>query len=238
MNELGQYLWLEINLLIRNKRTRRVLTMMPVIMIYLAYMELQANSPVSKSMIVLLMSCTIPIAAASYSQFLFSWDSSYFDGIMARKNNFVTYVKAKYLLMVMLVLVMFIPFIIVFMSTGNTDSVLLFSILLFILGVMCFIMFFFGTFNDGRIELSQSQWFKYQGVKSAQFLLSFIIMLLPLGIYTLFKNILNDSAGKLAIALPGLVFLISSNWWIRHIIVMRFLARKYKNMEGYRKLAT
>jgi hypothetical protein len=62
-------------------------------------------------------------------------------------------------------------------------------------------------------------------------------MLLPLGIYSLFNYLFNPVAGELAIALPGVIFIIFHDWWIKRIIVPQFRNRKYKNLEGYRKLS-
>jgi hypothetical protein len=62
-------------------------------------------------------------------------------------------------------------------------------------------------------------------------------MLLPLGIYSLFNYLFNPIAGEIAIAFPGLIFIIFHDWWIKRIIVPNFRNRKYKNLEGYRKLS-
>jgi hypothetical protein len=234
--EIGRYLSLEINLLIRNKRPRQMLIMLPIFVPYFLFITSRGKHTHNQSMPLLMISIVIGIGVAIYGQFMFSWESAYFDGIMARKNNFVNYVKAKYYLMMTLALILFIPIFITFSITGRIDLVLLFSIFLFTLGVTCFIVIFFGTFNDGRIDLSQSKFFNYQGAQGRQFFQGLIYYLLPISIYYLIKYLINDTAGKLAIAILGIIFIIFHDWWIRKIIVPRFYARKYKNLEGYRNL--
>jgi hypothetical protein len=235
-NEVSRLILLEINLLLRNRRPRQTLLMLPIFVVYFSMMGFK--NPHQGFMPLFLTTFTIGIGASIYGQFLFSWESSYFDGIMTRKNNLVNYVKAKYYLMSALALIVFAMLFTIFSVTGKFDRVLLFSVLLFTLGVMSFIIIFAATFNDGRIDLNKSQFFNYQGVKGNQFLLSFLMMSLPIGFYSLFKFLFNDTTGKLVIVIPGLLFIIFHEWWIKIIIVPRLIARKYKNLEGFRKLST
>jgi hypothetical protein len=235
--EIGRYLSLEISLLTRNKRPRQMLVMIPVFIVYFIFMILNDKNSNSHFPILLIVTMIIGFAASIYGQFMFSWESSYFDNIMARKNNFINYVKAKYYLLSGLSIIVFIPLFLFFSLTKRIDVYLLCSIFIFIIGVNSFIVMYFGTFNDGRIDLSKSSFFNYQGVKGNQFLLTFIFLLLPFGIFSVFKYFFNSIAGEIAIAIPGLIFFIFHNWWIKKIIVPKFLARKYKNLEGYRKLS-
>jgi hypothetical protein len=236
--ETGAYFSLELKLLLRNKRPRQMMVMFPLMVVYLLFIVFKDghNRPDS---VITMMFISMAMAAGSsiYGQFMFSWESIYFDGIMARKNNFVNYVKSKYYLLVSMATIVFIPLIIFFCIKHLFDPILLVSFFLFTLGPLSFIIIFFGTFNDGKIDLNQSSFFNYQGVKGNQFILTLVLMLMPLGIYSLFNYLAGDLAGKLAIIIPGILFIVYHNWWIKAIIVQRFMSRKYKNLEGYRKLS-
>jgi len=179
----------------------------------------------------------IGFGAINYGQFIFSWESSYFDSIMSRKNNFENYVKAKYYLLSALSILSFIPIFIFFLNTQSIDPYLICSVLIFAIGVNSFIIMLLSTFNDGRMDLSRSRFFNYQGIKGNQYLLTFLFLLLPAGIFSLFKYYFNPVIGELAIAIPGLVFIILSDWWLKRIIVPQFQRRKYKNLDGYRNLS-
>jgi len=235
--EIGRYLSLEINLLIRNKRPRQMLVMIPLFLIYFLFIIYNDKNIQSHFSSLLLVTMLTGIGAAMYGQFMFSWESSYFDCIMARKINFINYVKAKYYMSAGLSLLSFVPIVIFFSITGIIKVYLIISILFFTLGVNSFIIMFFGTFNDGRIDLGKKRLFNYQGIKGSQFILTFLYMLLPLGIYSFFKYYFNEAAGEFALAVPGLILLAFHDWWIKRIIVPKFLNRKYKNLEGYRKLS-
>lgn len=238
LGNVGHYMWLEINLLLRNKRPRQAMMMLPIMIVYFLFF---INSMIHKGtlqnlQLMIVLSMIMVFGASAYGQFIFSWESSYIDGILARKNFLVAYIKAKYYLMSTLVIVSMLPFLVTFSLSGKISITLLLSIFLFTLGVICFITIFFGSYNDGKIDLSQNQFFNYQGIKNSHFIVSLIMMTLPLGTYTLFDFLINDTWGKLALAIPGLFFIFTHDWWIKKIIVTRFIARKYKNLEGYRIL--
>jgi len=237
LGEIGRYFSLEITLLTRNKRPRQMLIMVPFFIAYFLLIISNDKNLQNHFPFLVIVTMLTGMGASMYGQFMFSWESSYFDSIMARKNNFINYVKAKFYLLSGLSIIVFVPLLIFFSLTKRIDIYLLCSIFFFIIGVNSFIIMFFGTFNDGRIDLSKGRLFNYQGVKGSQFILTFLFMLLPLGIYSLFNYLFNVIAGEIAIALPGLVFIIFHDWWIKRIIVPKFRNRKYKNLEGYRKLS-
>jgi hypothetical protein len=237
LGEIGRYLSLEVCLLIRNKRPRQMLVMLPIFLAYFLFFILKGNIIRDQFSLLLMSTMLIGFGASMYGQFIFSWDSSYFDNIMTRKINFINYVKVKYYLLLGLSIMTFIPLFIVFFLTKKIDLYLLCSLLFFIMGVNSFIIMFLGTFNNGRIDLSKSRFFNYEGVRANQFLITLIFMLLPMGIYSLFSYFFCSIVGDIAIALPGLVFLIFHHLWISKIIVPQFKNRKYKNLEGYRKLS-
>jgi hypothetical protein len=233
--EIKRNIWLEINLLIRNKRSRQFLVLSPFYLGYLIY--ILADSKINSGYYLVILSMLTGFLPALYGQFLFSWESSFFDGIMTRRGNFNRYVKSKYYLLCMMALVSFIPIYILLTVISRFDPLLFLSLALFTIGVTFFIIMLMGTYNDGRIDLSQGNLFNYQGVRANQFVLTFLFILLPPGIFQLFKFLTNETIGILALAIPGLLFLVFHDWWIKKIIVPMFYRRKYKNLEGYRKLS-
>jgi len=235
--ETGRYLSLETSLLFRNKRPRQMMVMVPFFLVYFLFMIFNDENIGQGFPLIALITMLTGIGASMYGQYMFSWESSYFDSIMARKNDFLNYVKAKYYLLCGLSSLNFIALLVFFSITKKVDLYLLLSIYLFIIGVNSFTIMFFATFNDGRIDIAKSRFFNYQGIRGSQFILTFIFILLPLSIYSLISYLTNPIAGKLAIAIPGLVFTTFHHWWLKNIIVTQFKKRKYKNLEGYRKLS-
>lgn len=233
----GKYMALEANLLLRNKRPRQALVMLPIFWAYLIYMMMKdAEKLTSGAMGVYFISIVVGMAAIMYGQFLFSWESSFFDGIMARKNDFTRYVLAKYYIMSLLVTLSFTPLYISTVIFAHVNPLILISLTIFVLGPIQFIIFFFGTYNDARVDLAGGQFFNYQGVKGKHFLVSFAFFLIPFLLYLLLNYFFGSTAALLVIAGIGLIFIIFHKFWLEKIIIRKFLARKYKNLEGFRKL--
>jgi hypothetical protein len=238
LGETSTYLSLEISLMTRNKRPRQSLVMIPFLVLYLIFLFSKTGTLQQQPLAMLLFGVAVISAGASmYGQFIFSWESTYFDFIMARKINFPKYVKAKYYLMCTLSIAVFIPVAIFFQVREVFSLTLISAFLLYILGVNNFIILFFGTLNDGRIDLSKSRFFNFQGVSGSQFLLNILTMFPPLIIFKLVESALGTFAGELAIALPGIVFTVFHDWWIKNVILVRIRKRKHRNLEGFRKLS-
>ncbi|MDP4207730.1 MAG: DUF5687 family protein [Bacteroidota bacterium] len=228
--QTGKYIALELNMLLRNKRTRQVLV--SVVLFWIIFGIQMLYNPHK----IFFLLFVVSLSSVNYGQFLFSWESSYFDGIISRKNNFVDYVKAKYYILSTLIVLSFVLFSGVSLITGKVDFFMLLAITLFSLGIGNFFILFFGTYNDSRISLNQSQFFNHQGTRANTFLLSLTFILVPLGVYGLAIWLFNELGAKIMLGVPGLIMLLTHNWWISNIIAPRFMARKYKNLEGFRKL--
>ncbi len=234
---IGKYMSLETNLLFRNKRPRQALVMLPIFWSYLIFIMVRdAEKIMGGVMGVYFISINVGMAAVMYGQFLFSWESSFFDGIMARRNDLAKYVLAKYYLMSLLVSVSFIPLYFAMVFLAHINPLILISLTLFVLGPIQFVIFFFGTYNDARVDLAGSQFFNYQGVKGKHFLVSFAFFLIPFFLYLLLNYLLGATPALLIIAAIGLLFIGFHKYWLKQVIVKRFVARKYKNLEGFRKL--
>jgi Predicted signaling protein consisting of a modified GGDEF domain and a DHH domain len=228
--DTGKFIALELNMLLRNKRTRQVL--ISVVLFWIIFGVQMLHNPYK----IFFLLFVVSLSSVNYGQFLFSWESSYFDGIISRKNNFVDYVKAKYYILSSLIFLSFAVFSVVSIISGKIDFFMLTAITLFSLGVGNFFILFFGTYNNSRIALNQSQFFNHQGTRANTFLLSLTFILVPLGVYGLAIWLFNELGAKIMLGVPGLIMLLTHNWWISNIIVPRFMARKYKNLEGFRKL--
>lgn len=234
----GKYMALEANLLIRNKRPRQGLVMLPIFWAYLIYIMVRDVDKMTQgAMGVYFISMIVGLAAIMYGQFLFSWESTYFDGILARRNDFTKYVLAKYYIMSLLVTVSFIPLYITLVIVANANPLVPVSLTIFVLGPVQFIIFYFGTFNDARVDLAGGQFFNYQGVKGKHFLVSFAFFLIPFLLYLLLNYLFGATPALLTIAAIGLLFIVFHKYWLEKIIIRKFISRKYKNLEGFRKLS-
>ncbi|MDP4266104.1 MAG: DUF5687 family protein [Bacteroidota bacterium] len=235
LGEAGRYLSLELILILRNKRPQQVMFSSFFIMGYLTYQSFIDNNDRPFVLMVTLMTITNMILN-SYSLNLFSWESTYFDGIAARKTDFINYLKAKFYLLSIISTTIFTVILILFIIKHKIDFYLYLSALLNIIGVNNFIIMCLGIKNDFRLELNITKKNKAQGFKWSYLFTTFLLLAVPVCTYLIFYFIFNQFIAKLALAIPGIILILSHDWWIRRIIVPRFQNRKYKNLEGYRKL--
>lgn len=237
MGDTGRYMSLEISMLLRNKRSRNAMLLAVFFLIYGFFFFFVYDTPPGRYLNMVITTMVMGLASMSYLQLIFSWESAYFDGIMARKNNFFSYIKAKFYLQAIMSMLTFIPVIVMIVISGRVNIFLALAIFLYVLGPNSFIAMLLATMNDARLDLSGGTFMNYQGVKGSQFLMTFIFILLPVCIFELVCLVAGDTGGIIALALLGAIFLLFHNWWLRHIIAAAFLKRKYKSLEGYRKLS-
>jgi hypothetical protein len=234
--EICRDIWLECSLLIRNKRSRQILGYAPLYLAYFCYIVM-SNDKNSPFFSFIFLSFIIIMMPSLYGQFIFSWESTFFDGIMARKNCLECYLRSKYYLLVLFLLVSVVPCGIVLVATGRVNIFFYFALSLFDMGVGCCLILLMAVFNDGRVELTRNLLFNYQGVRAGQFGLLALCLFLPASIYFLMKYLVNEGVAQLVLAVTGAVFLVMHQLWIRSVILPLFNRRKYKNMEGFRKIS-
>ena len=238
LGDTGRYMSLEIIMLARNKRPRNTLLQAPIFLVWFCFMFFLSDSLSGQTMPFVITSMLLGLGAVSYGQLIFSWESTYFDGIMARRNNFLSYLRAKVYLMAILAFITFVPLAVVIKMTGKMNLFLFLALFLFNLGANAFLVMLLALLNDGRLNLKAGTFMNYQGIKGSQFFLALLFVALPVAIFSLFQFLINDTAGMIAIGVIGIFFISSHKWWLKNVIATGFSARKYKLLEGFRKLST
>ncbi len=229
---VGELLALELKLILRHKRTRSVLIMVPFLLLYgfLFY-----TNPMYADKTGWLLFAGIFVTGAfliSYGQFLVAWESSYFDAILTKSINFNEYFRAKYYILL-------IPSLVAWLITlpyGFFGIKILFintAAFLFNIGVNIYVMMLFAAFNQKRLDLSGSSVLNYQGVSAKHWLLSLPLLLFPVIIYLIFNLIWNEAAGLAAVALTGAIGVILQNPLLKSLTRF-FVSRKYQIADSFR----
>jgi hypothetical protein len=168
----------------------------------------------------------------SYGQYMFSWQSSHFDGLMVIKMKFADFLKAKYLLFTTVSTIVFIlstPYV----YFGWHVLLIHFIMYLWNLGVNTTIILYFANRNAKRIDLSKGASFNFEGVGATQLLLSFPLLAAPFIIYAPASALGFPNTGLGILAITGLVFIFTRNFWIKKLTA-DFYKRKFKIAEGFR----
>ena len=229
LGPVAQLMALEIKLAIRNKRPRQILwsSLMFVPMGLINFMLLTRGSSDFTFFHYLWGFFLTSGFLLNYGQFMFGWESLYFDGHLARPVHFRHLLWAKLLLLQascpVLALVC-LPFLLIFApELLVTYSVLL----LYNIGFSTACMLFFATMNRKRLYIAPSSFFNQQGT-SLHHLLVIIPLLAPPAIM-----MLATDWGPLALAVGGLLCWALSPVWVR-LLAHRLQKCKYRMAAGFR----
>jgi hypothetical protein len=225
------YFWLELNLVLRNKRLRSFF------MIATAFVFIFYYSLTKKSQDLYYSFVTFIILSGIYGyifvQYLYSWESSFFDFISTTKFSLINYLKSKYLIYVILSLLLYIFFLPLIIK-DKIDLHLISTALLYNFSIGFPFFFYIASYNRCRIDLNARFLFNMQGYNIAQLIAIFLIIMFPLMVLRWLMNIFTQTVSLVIINIVCILSLTNLNRWF-HMIEKQFMNRKYINLEGYRK---
>ena len=227
----GQLAALEIKLILRNKRPKSSVIMSLFFMLY--GLIFYRNTEFEGTIMVFAGLMMTGIFIINYGQFMFSWQSSHFDGILASKITPEDFFKSKFLLFTLfstLNLILTTPY------AYFGWKILLSHLMLYFwnIGVSSLIVLFFANWNYKYIDLSKGASFNWEGVGASQFIIGFPLFILPIAVYFLVKLAFNPLAAMLALGLIGVLFLLSRQFWLNKL-VKNFKSKKYTIAAGFRE---
>jgi hypothetical protein len=169
-----------------------------------------------------------------FGQWIFSWDSSHFDGLTTQNIPIKTYITANYYLLIgfnILCFVLTTPY----FFFGTKIMYLHVAAFVFNSGVNVFLLLFFGTYNTKRIDLSKSTMMNYQGTTFKSFLIVMPMMFVPMIIVGAISAIASINIALIILATMGLAGILFRKQLI-NICVNQFNRRKYALNEGFRQV--
>lgn len=231
---IGELIGVEIRLILRNKRPRSIVLMTVVFLFYglIFYKQVYFE----KEMFGMLLFGAIFITGLSisnYGQFLFAWQSSHFDGLMAGNLNIKAYIKSKFLLFTSVCTVVLL----ITSFYGLIDwRILLIQLAAYFynVGIHTVLAIYLATYSYKGIDIGKKAAFNFQGIGAAQWIYSLIVFLIPILIYLPFSLLLNPWAGIVALGIIGLVSLLLQDWWV-DLLSKEFMKRKHRILEGFRE---
>lgn len=228
--KLGEYLKLEVKQRLRNKSVRMsffvgigFMVMFSVIMYFSDVYDNNFMRPFIclYNYIILGMMTLITIMC---------YEGNYIDGLMSRRESILQLLTAKYYFNVLL---LFIPPIIQLplMIIGKMSVWMNVGYLLLTAGVLYPMFFQMAVYNNNTLPMNSKITSK-QG-NMAQQIISTVIFFLPLGLERAATALLGEPWGYILLAAFGLAGIATHPYWLRNVY-QRFMARRYKNMEGFR----
>lgn len=158
------------------------------------------------------------------------YEGNYIDGLMSRRESILQLLTAKYYFNVLLLL---IPPIILLplMIIGKMSVWMNIGYFFFTAGVLYPCFFQMAVYNKNTLPMNAKITSK-QG-DTAQQVISMVIFFLPIGLERAANALLGDPWGYVLLAAMGIVGIATHRYWLRNVYT-RFMARRYKNMEGFR----
>jgi len=231
--EIGELIGLELKLILRHKRTRSLLIMSGVFLLYGLMFYTKKEYANNNGMLFCIAMFITGSLMLMFGQWIISWDSSHFDSLMTQNIPIRTYIKANYLLLISFNVICFVlttPY----FYFGMKIVYMHLAALIFNIGVNVFLLLLFATFNTRKLDLSKASTMNYQGTTYKNFLFVLPIMFLPMIIVYTLSTFISLSVALWALALLGFAGIVFHNQLIT-ICVNQFNRRKYKLAEGFRE---
>ena len=231
--DLGDIIALDLKLIFRNKRPKSLVIMSVVILLYGFIFYPQYLKTGNYSMLFLFALFITGLFISNYGQFLFSWQSSHFDGMMSYNFNIKQYIKAKFALFVTVCSLQFL--------LASFYGLLGWQILpiqlaafLYSIGINSFVTIYAATYNYRYLNLTKSSKMNFQGVGAVQWLQSLLISFGPVLVFYLLNRLGGYWVAVISICLFGITGLLFHNLIIDWLS-KQFNIRKHRILEGFRE---
>jgi len=232
LGKAGTFINLEVRMILRSKRLRSQLySGICFILFYFMMINSQGFERMYFNKLLFTM-FVIGWLGLIMAQYMFTAESSYFDGLMTRNISLLELMKGKYILYVAYsVLITCILTVLVFL--GSLDLFFLIASFFYTIGFLFFLMFQNAVYNKSFFDHSESGMFNWKGTSGNMMMISMLGMFLPVVLVLIIKGVFNDTAANYFMLVTGLLFTLTSGYWLKWTY-NRFLKRRYKNMEGFR----
>ncbi|KAA6330426.1 hypothetical protein EZS27_020867 [termite gut metagenome] len=231
-DEIGEFLRLELKLLTRNKRCKTALRTISLVVVFfslcLSFSGIYDDNAFANNFIPIFS--FIAFGSVILSQIM-CFEGNYLDGLMTRKESIYNLLKAKYYLSGIVAL---IPFVLMIpaMVTGKLPVFSAISLMFFSIGVVYFLLFQLAVYNNKTVSLNEGISKQNTGTTYQNFIVMGIIFL-PIVFCRLLNIFLGENAARWILLILGLTFVLTAHLWIKNVYI-RFMKRRYTNMEGFR----
>lgn len=229
--DVAPFMQLDLKLIMRNKRTKSTLWMLIIGLLYGLVFYPQPQYADKEFFFIFIGVFSTGIFLMNFGQFIPAWDSGYYKMLMSQNFKYERYLKSKFMLMSMSVVLLFllgIPYV----YFGWKVLLAHFAAAIYNIGVNTHVIMFGGTFNRKKINLDQKAAFNYQGTGAVQWLMGFPLMLLPMGIFGLINWLVNFEIAVIGLIVLGVVG-IAFHQKLMTLITKKYIANKYVMIHAF-----
>jgi hypothetical protein len=233
---IGDFINLELRMILRSPRLKQQVVFAGALITGLFYYMLYASNNIfshSGPFIFFLYGIlTVGLMGIIMGQYLFTSESSFFDGLVARKASIFELLKSKYILYcsysLLITLLLLIP-----AFQGKISGFLLVSLFFYTIGPIYFMIFQNAVYNKTYFDLFDKGMWNWKGQSGNMMVITLVTMFVPVFLVLILSAVFGDTVTYGFMLVTGVAFTVTSKYWLTWIY-NRFLKRKYKNMEGFR----
>lgn len=219
--DIAPFIKNDLRLLVRNKRTKSSLWMLLMGLLYGLIFYTQPIYADKEWVFVLVGIFSTGVFLMNFGQFIPAWDSSYYKMLMSQNITYERYLKSKFIIMTISVVLLFllgIPYV----YFGWKVLAVHFAATIYNIGVNTHVIMFGGSFNRKKINLDEKAAFNYQGTGAVQWLIGIPLMLFPMALFGLISWLVNFETAVITLlflGFSGIAF---------HKNLMKFITHKYQ----------
>ncbi len=229
--DIAPFMQLDLKLIWRNKRTKSMAMLLIIGVLYGLFFYPQPMYREMEFMFAFIGIFSTGFFLINFGQFIPAWDSAYYKMLMSQNIKYEQYLRSKFILMVMSVVILFvlgIPYV----YFGWKILIAHFAAAIYNIGVNSHVILFGGSFNRKKIELDKKAAFNYQGTGAVQWLIGIPLMLLPMGLFALINWLLGFEAAVATLIILGVVGIVLHKKLMR-FITQKYLDSKYKMIDAF-----
>ncbi|MEZ4801601.1 MAG: DUF5687 family protein [Gelidibacter sp.] len=229
--DIAPFMQLDLKLLWRNKRSKSTVWMLGLGLMYGLFFY---PNPIYQDMVWLYAFIGIFVTGIfliNFGQFIPAWDSGYYKLLMSQNIKYEQYLKSKFTLMTLSVIILFVLSI-PYVYFGWKILLTHFAAAIYNIGVNTHVILLGGSFNRKKIDLNQRAAFNFQGTGAVQWLIGLPLMLLPMGIFAAGYFVFNFEVGIAILIVLGL-FGIVFHQKLMAFITEKYLDSKYKMIKAF-----
>ena len=229
----GKLIYLELLLMWRNRRPRHYLLVSGLFStMYLILMLAAKGAFDARAFDALIGLFASGGFALNYGQLMFSWDSTYFDGLLARDIPMRTFVRAKLILLQLSCVLFFLIALPLFIWLKPELLGLHLAFLVFNAGITTVLVMELATRNRQAVDIEKSgSIFNYEGFSIRHWLWFFPTALPPTLLMVAMSN--HPATALFILAGVGLLSLFATEFWTR-FFAHGLISRKYRMAQGFR----
>lgn len=230
---LGAWAKVELKLILRNKRSRELLLMHTVFLLFpLGFYSYTKNQDSYGSLLFFGM-ISSGFFTMNYGQFLFSWQGAHFDFTLTQPTSIRQFVESKYWLLVSTTMVWFL-FSIPYVFLGWQFLLINLAASLYNIGINTFVVMNMSMWGAKRIDLKHSGSLNFEGIGAAQWIMGLPLFAGPYVFYIPLSLMGYPMLGLVSVGMAGLIGMIFQKLNI-DFTTLRLSNRRHLMASNFRK---